>query len=268
MTRCGVISTLAVKTYTYCIKNYNVQNQITEASLQKKVYFCTMIQVEICCNSVASATNAKQGGARRIELCANLEVGGTTPSYDDILYCTKQLGLRTHVLIRPREGNFVYSDDEFQTICRDVEKCKELGAAAVVVGFLTEQGCVDAERTKHVVSLAAPMEVTFHRAFDELTDFREGLDTLLACGCHRVLTSGCHPTVMEGKQVLKELVEQAQGRIVILAGGGVTPQNASALVEYTHVGEIHGSCKTTLPDGSIVTDAQIVNQLIQITHTL
>lgn len=227
-----------------------------------------MIEVEICCNSIVSATHAQEGGAKRIELCTNLEIGGTTPSTEEIAYCVRQLGMRTHVLIRPRGGDFRYSEEEYRTICRDVEKCKELGVSAVVVGFLNDDGRIDAERTRHIVALAAPMEVTFHRAFDDLENPYEGLETLMACGCHRVLTSGCHPSVTEGAEVLAKLVEQSNGRITILAGGGVTPANARALVEKTHVMEIHGSCKTTLPDGTMVTDSDIVKQLIQTTDTL
>lgn len=227
-----------------------------------------MIEVEICCNSIVSATQAKAGGARRIELCTNLEIGGTTPTYEEIAYCVQQLGLRTHVLIRPRGGDFHYTEEEYQTICHDVERCKDLGVSAVVVGFLDSDGRIDTDRTRQVVALAAPMEVTFHRAFDELSDPYDGLEKLVACGCHRVLTSGCQPSVTEGAEVLKKLVEQSDGRITILAGGGVTPANARTLVEQTHVEEVHGSCKTTLPDGTIVTDAEIVSQLIQTTDTL
>lgn len=227
-----------------------------------------MIQVEICCNSIVSATHAKAGGAKRIELCTNLEIGGTTPSDEEIAYCVRQLGMRTHVLVRPRGGDFHYSDEEYEAICNDVQRCKELGVSAVVVGFLDEWGKIDAERTRQIVALASPMEVTFHRAFDELEDPYAGLETLVACGCHRILTSGCHPTVTEGAEVLRKLVEQSKGRITILAGGGVTPANARGLVEHTHVEEIHGSCKTTLPDGTVVTDSQIVEQLIQTTNTL
>ena len=177
--------------------------------------------VEICANSRQSAANALAGGAQRIELCRRLDVGGLTPSAEDIDYCLHTLHLRTHVLVRPREGDFCYTPAEFQQLCRDVELCRSLGAHAVVVGFLTPDGLVDTLRTRQVVQLAAPMQVTFHRAFDEVK---------------------CDP---------------------ILAGAGITPANAARIAQETGVTEIHGSCKTTLPDGTIQTDTETVKQLIK-----
>jgi len=221
------------------------------------------MKVEICSNSRRSAEHAKAGGATRIELCSRLEVGGITPSPEDISYCVQQLQLRTHVLVRPREGHFTYSNAEFALICEQVEMCKRLGAHAVVVGFLTADGRVDTLRTRHIVELAAPMEVTFHRAFDEMTEPPlEALEKIICCGCHRLLTSGCRPTAEEGIDTLRQLVQQAAGRITILAGAGITPQNAAHIVRQTGVSEIHGSCKHTLPDGTIETDPQTVKELM------
>lgn len=221
------------------------------------------MQVEICCNSVNSAVQALRGGASRIELCHRLEVGGVTPSAEDILYCTHQLGLRTHVLIRPREGDFCYSDAEFAQILEDIDTCKRCGAAAVVVGFLTPEDYMDEPRTREAVLRAAPMEVTFHRAFDEMKQNpEEALEAVIRCGCHRLLTSGCSPDAETGIPVLKQLVQQAAGRIIILAGAGITPHNARHIIETTQVTEIHGSCKHTLFDGTIQTDAEIVKQLV------
>lgn len=220
--------------------------------------------VEICANSRQSAANAVAGGARRIELCRQLELGGTTPTEEDIRYCVHELKLRTHVLVRPRAGDFVYTDAEFEQICREVEMCRQCGAHAVVVGFLTPDGMIDEERTRHVAQLAAPMEVTFHRAFDEMRqDPLEALEAVIRCGCHRLLTSGCQPSAEEGIPILRQLVRQASGRITILAGAGVTPANAARIVHETGVTEIHGSCKHTLPDGTTETDPQIVEQLIK-----
>ena len=220
--------------------------------------------VEICANSRQSAANAVAGGARRIELCRQLELGGTTPTEEDIRYCVHELKLRTHVLVRPRAGDFVYTDAEFEQICREVEMCRQCGAHAVVVGFLTPDGMIDEERTRHVAQLAAPMEVTFHRAFDEMRqDPLEALEAVIRCGCHRLLTSGCQPSAEEGIPILRKLVRQASGRITILAGAGVTPANAARIVHETGVTEIHGSCKHTLSDGTTETDPQIVEQLIK-----
>lgn len=220
--------------------------------------------IEICSNSRQSAINAKAGGASRIELCDRLEVGGTTPAADDIRYCVHQLGLRTHVLVRPREGIFCYSDDEFDQICREVEMCRQAGAHAVVVGFLTPEGRIDTDKTRRIVELAAPMEVTFHRAFDEMSqDPAEALEEIIGCGCHRILTSGCQPSAEKGIVTLGKLVQQAGNRITILAGAGVTPANATMIASQTGVTEMHGSCKHTLPDGTIETDADTVAALLQ-----
>ena len=226
-----------------------------------------MIDVEICCNSIASAVAAKDGCATRIELCRDLECGGLTPSDEDIAYCVHKLGLRTHVLIRPRPGNFCYSEAEQMEMIASIKRCKELGAAAVVLGFLTEEGKIDVEITRRMVQLASPMEVTFHRAFDDaLQNPVEALWDVAAARCHRLLTSGQRPTAPEGAEVIKNLVGTTG--VVILAGGGVTPMNVRELVKASGVHEVHGSCKKTLDDGSLVTDAATVRQMIDQTLTL
>ena len=222
------------------------------------------MNVEICANSRQSAVNAQAGGAVRVELCRQLEVGGTTPTADDIRYCVHDLKLRTHVLVRPRAGNFVYTDAEYEQIVQEVEMCRRCGAHAVVVGFLTPEGRIDEERTRRIVQLASPMEVTFHRAFDEIHQaVGEALGAVIRCGCHRILTSGCQPNAEQGIDTLRQLVHQAAGRITILAGAGITPANARRIVQETGVPEIHGSCKHTLPDGTIETDPETVRQLIK-----
>ena len=222
------------------------------------------MDIEICANSRGSAENALRGGAKRIELCRRLDVGGLTPSPDDIDYCVHQLNLRTHVLVRPREGDFCYSPEEYDVIRHDVGLCRKLGAHAVVVGFLTPDGIIDEERTRHIVQFAAPMQVTFHRAFDEIRqDPLDALEAVIRCGCHRILTSGCSPDAEQGIPTLRTLQVAAAGRITILAGAGITPLNAARIVQETGVTEIHGSCKHTLPDGTVETDTQIVKQLIK-----
>lgn len=218
-------------------------------------------KIEICCNSLQSARNARQGGATRVELCHNLEVGGVTPSEEDIRGCVA-MGLRTHVLVRPRSGDFCYSNAEYTIIKHQVARCKELGVHAVVVGFLHHDGTIDEERTAEIVRLAAPMEVTFHRAFDECANPLQALEQIIACGCHRILTSGCAPSALEGIPLLRQLVVQAAGRIVILVGAGVTPDNAVHILCETGAQEIHGSCKHTLPNGIIETDSLLVKKLI------
>ena len=223
-----------------------------------------MIDVEICTPSRLSAVAAKEGGAKRIELCSNLEVGGLTPTDEDIVYCVQTLGLRTHVLVRPRAGNFLYSADEMAEIERTVMRCRQLGAAAVVVGFLTPDGKVDLGLTRRIVQLAAPMEVTFHRAFDEaLQDPIEALQAVMEAGCHRLLTSGQAPTAPQGAAVIKRLVDHSSC-LKILAGSGVTPDNVRQLIDATGVTEVHGSCKTNLPDGTLQTDAAQVRRLLSV----
>lgn len=221
------------------------------------------MEIEICCNSIQSAVNARNGGATRIELCHDLEGGGTTPSGAAIDLCACELGLRTRVLIRPRRGDFCYNEAEYECIRHDVMLCKELGASAVVVGFLKADGTIDEQRTREIVELAAPMEVTFHRAFDELSpnEAPEALETLIRCGCHKLLTSGCHPTALEGAGVIRQLVQQANGRIGIIAASGVTPQSVGEIISRTGVSEVHGSCKHIV-NGQIETDSSQVQSLI------
>lgn len=226
-----------------------------------------MIDVEICCNSIASAVSAKDGCATRIELCRDLECGGLTPSDEDIDFCVRKLGLRTHVLIRPRPGNFCYTEAEQMEMIASIKRCKELGASAVVIGFLDSDGKVDVEITRRMVQLASPMEVTFHRAFDEAQqDPIEALWQVASARCHRLLTSGQRYSAFEGREVLRNLVNITG--VEILAGGGVTPMNVRQLVQESGVREVHGSCKKTLDDGSIVTDAATVRQLIDQSLTL
>ena len=221
------------------------------------------MEIEICCGSIQSAANAKAAGATRIELCQNLNEGGTTPSYATIKQCVEDLHLDVFVLVRPRPGDFVYNDVEIQNMLEDVRICKELGVAGVVVGFLHPDGSIDTKLTRRFVETAAPVPVTFHRAFDRCKDWRKSLEEVITCGCKRILTSGCQPTAMEGKETLKELVRLAGDRITILVGSGVRPDNARALVEFTHAKEIHGSCKGRTDGGYDETDAETVKQLIQ-----
>ena len=202
--------------------------------------------IEICANSVQSAINAANGGADRIELCQNLNEGGTTPSYAAIKYCAEKLSLKTMVLIRPRPGNFCYNDAEYEAIKDDVLTCRKLGVHGVVIGFLDKNLDIDTKRTAEIVKLARPMEVTFHRAFDRCRDWRIALEQIIECGCDRILTSGQRKTAPEGADNLREIQKQANGRIKILAGSGVNSQNAADLIRMTDVSEVHSSCKHTI----------------------
>jgi len=197
--------------------------------------------IEVCVATVEAAIAAEHSGAERIELCRNIENGGTTPSYADIAYCVKNLKLKTNVLVRPRAGNFMYSEAEFEIIKNDVLYCKSLGVNAVVVGFLHEDFTVDINKTSEIVKLAQPMEVTFHRAFDVCADWKIALEQIIRCGCTRILTSGQQPTALEGAENIKRMVQQVGDRIVILAGSGVTVENYEQLAEATGVREVHGT---------------------------
>ena len=222
------------------------------------------MEIEICCGSIQSAANAKAGGAVRVELCQGLVEGGTTPSPATIHYAAHELGLQVFVLVRPRGGDFCYNDLEVKTMEEDVAYCKKAGASGIVVGFLHPDGSIDTELTRRFVELSAPLPVTFHRAFDECADPLKALEQIIDCGCKRILTSGCKPTAMEGAEMLQQLVKQADGRITILAGSGVTPENAKILREKTGVPEIHGSCKITRPDGAFETDTEQVRKLLEV----
>jgi len=197
--------------------------------------------IEVCTPTLESAIAADHSGANRIELCQDIENGGITPPHAEIELCVNHLKLKTNVLIRPRAGNFVYSDTEFEVIKNDVLYCKNLGINAVVVGFLHDDFTIDIDKTTEIVNLTKPMEVTFHRAFDVCADWKIALEQIIQCGCTRILTSGQKPTAMEGAENIKQMVKQAGDRIIILAGSGITWENYKQLVKFTGVREVHGT---------------------------
>lgn len=208
-------------------------------------------QLEICAGSLQSALNADLAGADRVELCENLLEGGTTPSYGTIRQACERLSLQVLPIIRPRGGDFVYSDEEFQTMQYDIELCKSLGCAGVVFGILDSKGEIDEDRCARLIRLASPMQVVFHRAFDRIPDLVDGLETLIRLGFHRVLTSGGADAVGQGLPMLKKLVSLAAGRIEILLGGGVLEDNALLFMEATGANQVHASLRTTMPNGTM-----------------
>ena len=220
--------------------------------------------VEICCNSILSAINAKRGGAYRIELCQALGEGGTTPSAAAIEYCVKELNLQTRVLIRPRGGNFVYDDAEMKVVLRDIELANKFGAHAVVIGFLTPDGDIDTNKTRQAVEAAEGMGITFHRAFDECRNPAEALEQIIDCGCQKLLTSGCAPSAIQGKEMLKKLLKQADRRIGIIGAAGITANNVHQLVWDTGLYEVHASLKHTVGDLTC-TDIDQVREFMNIT---
>ncbi len=185
------------------------------------------VLVEACVDSVASALAAQRGGASRIELCDNLVEGGTTPSAGTIALCRDRLRIPIYVMIRPRGGDFCYSPVELDVMRRDIAAAQALGADGVVLGLLRPDGTVDRRRTRALIALARPLDVTFHRAID------------VALGVDRVLTSGQSRTALAGARVIAALVERAAGRLEVLAGGGVDETNAREVVARTGVREIH-----------------------------
>jgi copper homeostasis protein len=205
------------------------------------------IQVEVCVDSVASAVAAERGGAARVELCSGLIEGGVTPSAGLIEMTRAAVSIALHVMIRPRAGDFCYEPDEFETMRRDITVAKRLGANGVVFGILDANGNVDVARTRELVDLARPLAVTFHRAFDMTTDLFRALDDVCAAGVVRVLTSGGEPTSLQGQEAIAQLVRRAGGRIVVMPGSGIKPENARGLVDHTGVKEVHVGLRSTVP---------------------
>lgn len=197
------------------------------------------VLVEACVDTVASATAAERGGARRLELCDDLVEGGTTPSAGMIATVRERVGIPVFAIIRPRGGDFLYDPDDVAVMLRDVAAARAHGADGVVIGALTADGRVDAELTRRLIDAARPLAVTFHRAFDVVRDQHEALDALLALGVDRVLTSGGAPTAVDGIPTLRRLVEQAGDALAILAGGRVDATNAARILAETRVRELH-----------------------------
>jgi copper homeostasis protein len=204
-----------------------------------EMYDTTPVLVEACVDSVASALAAEAGGARRVELCDNLVEGGTTPSAATIALACERLTIPVFVIVRPRGGDFLYSDLELEIMRRDIEQAKALGAAGVVIGVLRADGTVDVERARPLVEAARPLAVTHHRAFDVTRDPVEALEAIIELGADRVLTSGQAPSALEGSAVIAAAVRQAAGRIGILPGAGIDGTNARRIIEETGAREIH-----------------------------
>ena len=199
------------------------------------------ILLEGCGGGDKEAKKAELQGADRIELCDNLGEGGTTPSYGTIYLATQNINIPIAVIIRPRGGDFVYSNDEFEIMKKDIVICKELGVETVVFGILNKENKIDIERTKELIDLVSGLKVTFHMAFDEIDDKFEALNQLISMNVDRVLTKGCKTCALDGKNTLKNLVEKSDNRITILVGGGVTYKNYKELSNYIGCNEMHGS---------------------------
>ena len=197
---------------------------------------------EVCVDSVESAVAAERGGADRIELCSDLIEGGLTPSYGMLRTVRAAVNIELMAMVRPRGGDFCYSDAEFLVMQEDLAAAKDAGADGVVFGLLSPDGTVDTARTKHLLELARPLPVTFHRAFDMTRDPFAALEQLAALRVDRLLTSGQEPTVLEGVDLIAELVRRAGRRLIVMPGGGITDRNVSRIVSATGVTEVHFGC--------------------------
>ena len=195
--------------------------------------------MEICVDSVESATVAEAAGAGRVELCSALAEGGVTPSAGLIEAVRRNTDIKVHVLIRPRSGDFLYSDSEFSIMRRDIEVAGECGADGIVTGILNRDGTIDMERTALLAEYAAPMSLTFHRAFDLCRDARKGIEDIIATGAERVLTSGQARSAVDGAPLIKSMIARAAGRIIIMAGGGIDEYNIGLLATGTGAMEYH-----------------------------
>lgn len=208
-----------------------------------------MIQVEVCAFDIASALAAQEAGAIRVELCANPQEGGTTPSYGLIRQVRHLLKIQVFVIIRPRGGDFCYDAHELESMRDDIRLCGELACDGVVIGLLNPRGEVDTEHTGELVSLAHSygMEVTFHRAFDRAACLFTALEEVISSGCARILTSGGKSSAPEGASIIRQLIEKAGGRIEVMPGGGITPENIGGLVRESGLKVFHGSFRSSFP---------------------
>ena len=206
--------------------------------------------VEVCANGVESCIAAQEGGADRVELCAGIPEGGTTPSYGEIKVARRVLSTtRLHVIIRPRGGDFLYTDLEVERMAEDIALCRDLGVDGVVFGCLKADGSIDMEKNRYLMECSQGMSVTMHRAFDRAANPEQALEDAIALGFDRILTSGQHPKAIQGADLLTRLNRQAAGRIILMAGSGVTEQNIRQLHEETGLREFHFSAREPQPSG-------------------
>lgn len=199
--------------------------------------------LEVCANGYVSALNAQIGGAKRVELCDNLAEGGTTPSYGQIALSKKNLTIEVWPIIRPRGGDFLYSDIEFELMREDIKICKSLNCDGIVIGILKADGSIDKARCAELIELAKPMPVAFHRAFDMSNDMEKALEDLIDLEIVRVLSSGGANSAIDGSEKLARLVKQSNGRISIMPGAGINENNIAKLISTTGATEFHASAK-------------------------
>ena len=217
-----------------------------------------MYRFEICANSVASCKAAQEGGADRVELCAGIPEGGTTPSYGMIRNARENITIGLNVIIRPRGGDFLYSEEEIQEMLYDIKVAKELGADGLVFGCLTAEGNVDTDVMSRLMDAAGDTPVTFHRAFDHTSDPMKALEDIIGLGCARILTSGCMPTALKGAPLLAELVKKAGDRIIIMPGCGIKEDNVEETARLSGAREFHFSARESVESGMVFRNPDVV----------
>ena len=210
-----------------------------------------MAKLEIACFNINSALIAQENGADRVELCADMELGGTTPSDSDIVEVRKALNIQLNVMIRPRGGDFVYSNMEFEQMKKDIIRIKAMDVDGLVFGILHEDHTVNIAQNKELVALASPLPCTFHRAFDAVSNYSVALEDVISCGFQSILTSGCELNVNTGLKNLKELVQLGRNRIVIMPGGGVRSTNIQHILKETSATYFHSSAITDGGDTAV-----------------
>lgn len=214
--------------------------------------------IECCCTSLEEALEAEAGGASRIELCTDLAIGGVTPDITTVREVTGRLKIPVNVLVRPRGGDFIYSRNELDAMLESIAKCKDAGVSGIVIGALLPDGSVDEPAMKELISASRPLNVTFHRAFDESASPLDAFEQVISLGCDRLLTSGAREDAFKGRKMIRELVKRSQGRICVMAGCGVRPHNIAGIQAVSAAREFHSSSHG--PAG--MTDRNIVSMLV------
>ena len=217
-----------------------------------------MRKIEICCSSVSEICEAAKGGAQRVELCGAIACGGVTPSYGLIKEASRLKDIiDINVIIRPREGCFLFSEQEVEEMCQDIDLCCELGLHGVVIGALTPYGDIDMHACRKMMAHARDLSVTFHRAFDVCRDPMKALEDIITLGCDRILTSGLEATALEGAPLLARLIDKAAGRIIIMPGAGIRPSNIAQIEKITRAEEFHSTARITEPDGMLYNNPKV-----------
>lgn len=243
--------------------------------------------LEVCADSIESVINAQTAGAARIELCDNLMEGGTTPSFGKIAVARESLNIALNVLIRPRGGDFMYSEPELDIMRKDILKCRELSVDGIVIGLLNIDGSIDKDQTARIVDLAYPMSVTFHRAFDLCSDPVQGLEDIIEAGAERLLTSGQKSTAEQGAELIKTLVGNSYGRISVMPGGGISDHNIESIAKMTGASEFHLTGRKAIESNMVfrregvslgaagisdytrkVTDPELIERIVHILHVI